>query len=167
MSAMNAAILVALFAPDLQMVANEVFQIPAKEWRYVDVPVKQVPVAVRCEFQVLSGNGAVRAELVNADGLEEWKQGHQDAKASGILGAKASFSRVVTAPDSYAVIVENRGREPLSVRLYVSLDSSERARPQARYLSLERRVTVIGISAIVFLSMVSYSAKKLLSAMRG
>jgi hypothetical protein len=164
---MNAAVLLALFAPESQTLTDEVFQIPAKEWRYVDVAVKQMPVTVDCEFHVISGTGAVRVELVNADGLNDWKQGHRDTKDSAAFGGQASFSRLISVPDEYAVVVENSGRNPATVRLRVSLDASGRGLPQARYLSPQKRLAVIVISATVFLAIVSYSAKKLLTVMRG
>jgi hypothetical protein len=164
---MTAAFLLALFAPESQTLTDEVFQIPAKEWRYVDVGVKQVPVTVECEFHVISGTGAVRAELVNAEGLDDWKQGHRDTAGSGAVAGQASFSRLITVPDDYAVVLENSGRSAASVRLYVSLDASGRGLPQARYLSPQKRLAVIAISATVFLAIVSYSAKKLLTVIRG
>jgi len=64
------------------------------------------------------------------------------------------------------VVIENRGASRANVRLRVSLDFSEQGRPQARYLSPERRWAVIAISASVFLAIVAYSARKLLGAMR-
>ncbi len=161
---MSAAVLLALVAPGLQTLTDEVFQIPAKEWRYVAVTVKQVPVTVDCDFRVISGAGAVRAALVNADGLDDWKQGNRSAASAP--APRGGFSRTVSVPDEYAVIVENSGGGDASIRLRVLLDSSGRGQPQAKYLSPERRLAVIAISATVFFAIVSYSAKKLLGAMR-
>jgi len=163
---MAAAFLLALSAGDVRTLTNEVVEIPAKEWRYVEVSVKQVPVTVRCEFHVISGTGPARVELVNAEGLENWKQGRQETKGFAASGKDAGFNHVVSVPDEYAVLVDNPEREPLTVRLRVALDSSERGRPQAKYLTPERRLAVILISATVFFAMAGYSAKKLLSVIR-
>lgn len=163
---MNAAVLLVLFAPDSQTLTDEVFQIPAREWRYVAVALKQVPVTVDCDFSVISGTGAVRVALVNAEGLDNLKQGNRDAMGSGAFARQGGFSRMVSVPDEYAVVVENSGRGPASVRLRVSLDFSGRRQPQAGYLSPQRRLAVIAISATVFLAIVSYSAKKLRTLMR-
>lgn len=163
---MSAVFALALLAPESQTITDEVFQIPAKEWRYVAVGVKQVPVTVQCDFGVISGSGEVRVALVNADGLDDWKQGSRDAASAGKPARQGGFSRVVSVPDEYAVIVENGGRGQASVRLRVSLDFSGRGQPQARYLSPQRRLAVIAISATVFFAIVSYSAKKLLGAIR-
>lgn len=165
MRALNAAVLLALFAPQSQTLTEEVFQIPAREWRYVEMVLKQVPVTVDCDFSVLSGTGAVRVALVNSEGLDALKQGNRDAMGSGAFTRQAAFSRVVSVPDEYAVVVENSGHGPASVRLRVSLDYSERG-PQARYLSPQRRLAVIAISATVFLAIVAYSAKRLLTEIR-
>lgn len=158
---MSAAVLLALFAPDSQTLTNEVFQIPAREWRYIAVAVKEVPVTVDCDFRVISGAGSVRVALVNADGLDDWKQGNRGAAGGGALAQQGGFSRVVRVPDEYAVIVENGGSGEASVRLRVSLDTSGRGQPQAQYLSPQRRLAVIAISTTVFFAIVSYSAKKL------
>lgn len=163
---MSAAVLVVLLAPASQTLTDEVFQIPAKEWRYVEVAVKQVPATVDCDFHVISGADGVRVVLVNAEGLDDWKQGTREAAGARTLARQGGFRRVVSVPDEYAVIVENGGRGEASVRLRVSLDSSGRGQPQARYLSAERRLAVIAISATVFFAIVSYSAKKLLGAIR-
>lgn len=162
---MSAAALLVLVAPGSQTLTDEVFQIPAKEWRYIAVTVKQVPARVDCDFRVISGAGAVRVALVNADGLDDWKRGNRNA--TGAPAPQGGFSRVVSVADEYAVIVENGGRGDASVRLRVSLDSSGRGQPQAKYLSREKRLAVIVISATVFFAIVSYSAKKLLGAVRG
>jgi hypothetical protein len=163
---MNIAALLLLFAPGSQTLTDEVFQIPAREWRYAAMALKQVPVTVDCEFSVMSSTGAVRVVLVNGDGLEELKQGDRDTLGAGHFARQGAFSRVVSVPDEYAVVVENGGRGPVSVRLRSSLDFSGRGQPQARYLSPARRLAVIAISTTVFLAIVSYSARKLLAALR-
>ena len=52
-----------------QTLMDEVYTIPASDWRYVPVVLKQPPVTLECEFKVLSG-GTVRVGLVNGQGLE-------------------------------------------------------------------------------------------------
>jgi hypothetical protein len=163
---MSAAALLFLFAYNSQTLLDEVFQVPAKEWRYVSATLKQVPVAVEYDFQVISGTGEVRAALVNREGLDDLKGGDREPLGSGPFAQQGKFSRVVNAPDEYAVVLENSGRGPASVRLRVSLDFSESARQRAKYLSPQRRFAVIVISATVFLGIVSYSARKLLGATR-
>jgi hypothetical protein len=62
-----AALLLVWLAAGSQMLLDEVFHVPAGEWRYVPVILKQPPVTVDCDFRVISGNGAVRVVLVNRD----------------------------------------------------------------------------------------------------
>ena len=165
MPAIGAAALLLLVAPGPQIVTDEVFEVPTKEWRYVVAPVKEVPVTVRWDYAVISGTGTVRATLVNADGLDDLKQGNREAM-TGPFTREGMFSRVVGVRDDYAVVLENSATGTARVRLRVALDYSARGRPHARTLSLERRLAVIAISATVFLAIVSYSARKLLGAMR-
>ena len=160
------AALLLLFAAGPQTLLDDVFQVPAKEWRYVPVTLKQPPVTVECEFQVISGNGTVRLALVNRDGLDELRQGDREALGSGGFRQQGRYHRLVIVPDEYEVVIENGGRTPAAVKVKVSLDFSQRGLPEARYLSPERRFAVIVISATVFLAIVTYSARKLLAAVR-
>lgn len=162
---MSPALLLLLFAVDSQTLMDEVFEVPANDWRYAQVVLKQLPVTIDYEFHVISGDGAIRAALVNLDGLEDVKKGDREPLGSGAFQRQGSFSRLIGVPDEYAVVIENRGPGRASVRLRVSLDFSER-RVQVRYLSSQRRWAVIGISASVFLAIVLISARKLLGAMR-
>jgi hypothetical protein len=163
---MSGAALVLFLAAGQQMLFDEVFQIPASKWRYAIIPLKQPPVTVECEYKVLSGKGTVRVALVNSNGLEQLRQGDKEPLSSGTFQSEGRFVRFVSAPDQYAVVLENGSAGSTSVKLRVTLDFSERGRPQARYLSLERRLAVIAISLSVFFGIVFYSAKKLLGAMR-
>ena len=161
-----AALLVLWLAAGLQVLLDEVFHVPAGEWRYVPVILKQPPVTVDCGFRVISGNGAVRVVLVNRDGLDTLRGGDREPLGSGTFTQQGQFSRLVNLPDEYAVVLENGGRGQVDVRLRVSLDFSARGRPRAQVLSPERRFAVIVISATVFLGIVFYSARKLLGVMR-
>ncbi|MBZ5592366.1 MAG: hypothetical protein LAP39_09025 [Acidobacteriia bacterium] len=161
-----AALLLLFFASEQQTLLDEVVDVRPADFRYVQVDLKQPPVTIHYEFHVVSGDGLVRVVLVNQEGLEALKQGDRDPLRSGAFQKQGSFSRLISVPDEYAVVIENRGPGRAGVRLRVSLDFSERGRPQARYLSPERRWAVIGISASVFLAIVFYSARKLLGAVR-
>ena len=163
---MNAAALFLLFATGSQPLLDEIFQVPAGEWRYVSVALKQVPVTVECDASVMSGGGAARVALVNQEGLDDLKQGDRSPLGSGAMLRQGTLQRVVSVAGEYAVVLENTGRVAETVRLRVSLDFSARGRPQARYLSRQRRLGVILISTTVFLAIIGFSARKLLGAMR-
>jgi hypothetical protein len=160
-----AALLLLFFATDSQTLFDEVVEVPPAEWRWVQVVLKRLPVTIEYEYHVISGDGVVRAALVNQEGLDDLNKGDREPLGSGAFQKQASFSRLIGVPDEYAVVIENRGPGRASVRMRVSLDFSER-RVQVRYLSAQRRWAVIIISASVFLCIVLISARKLLGAMR-
>jgi hypothetical protein len=164
---MIAAALLLWFASGPQVLLDEVFQVPASEWRYVPVVLKQPPVTVDSDFRVISGNGAVRVTLVNQEGLDQLRQGDREPLRSVPFQQQGKSSRLVSVPDEYAVVLENHGPGPATVRLRVSLDFSSSGLPQARTLSAERRFVVIVISSSVFLAIVLYSGRRLLRVMRG
>jgi hypothetical protein len=163
---MSVAALLLFFAATSQLLFDDVYQLPAGEWRYVPVTLNQPPVLVECSFSVISGNSTARVTLVNREGLDQLKQGDREPLGSGKFQREGGFSRLVIVPDEYAVVLENGTGGPAAVRFRVSLDFSARAGPQVRYLSPERRFAVIVISATVFLGIVFYSARKLRRAMR-
>jgi|SRR5579872_2666174 len=160
------AALLLLFASGSQLVVDEVYQIPPGEWRWVEIRLKQAPVAVDCEYRILSGDGAVRAVLVNGDGLDDLRQGDRKPLGTSPFNRQGQFSRMVNVPDEYAVVIENRGPGSVGVRLQVSLDFSGRGGPPVRLVSPARRLVVILISSAVFLAIVVYSARRLLAATR-
>src|SRR5689334_11085731 len=82
---MNAPALLLLFAAGVQPLADEIFQVPAGEWRYVSLALKQVPVTVECDARVISGGSAVRVALLNQQGLDDLKQGDRSPLASGAI----------------------------------------------------------------------------------
>ena len=63
-------------------------------------------------------------------------------------------------PDTY-VAIENRGPQPVRVRLRVFLEQ-----PRVRYLSRGRQLAVILISFGVFFAIVSLSARKLMRSIK-
>src|SRR5215469_10056940 len=109
--------LLLLLASVSQTLVDEVFQVPAGEWRYVAIALKQVPVTADCDFHVISGKGAVRVELVNRKGLNDWKQGARDALGSAPFQSEGVFRRVVSVADEYAVVLESGRQAPATVRL--------------------------------------------------
>jgi len=164
---MSAAVLILLWlATSPHALLDEVFHVPAGEWRYVPVILKQPPVTVDGDFRVISGSGAVRMVLLNREGLDTLRGGEREPLGSGAMAPQGQLSRLVSLPDEYAVVLENRGPSPVDVRVRVSLDFSTRGRPRAQVLSPGRRFGVIVISATVFLGIVLYSARRLLGVMR-
>lgn len=158
---MSAAALLLFLAVSSQELVDEVYQLPASEWRYVLVTLNQPPTMVEATFRVISGNSTARVTLVNREGLDQLKQGDREPLGRQKFQREGGFSRLVTVPDEYAVVLENGSGGPVSVRFRVSIDVSARGGPRVSYLSAERRVAVIVISATVFLGIVIYSARKL------
>ena len=149
-------------------VVDEIYTIPPSEWRYVPMELKQTPVGLHCDFEVLGKASEVHVALLNQANLERLRAD----QPHGILAdappqARGSFGYVVNAPAEYAVVLDNRApRAPVRVHLRISLDFSGRPVQGVGYLSRGRRLAVILISFAVFFTIVTWSAKKLLAAIR-
>lgn len=151
---------------------NEVVRIPAGDWRYVDVGLKQRPAFVSADYTVEPGSGEVRLALVERDRLERLggKPG-RDALPDGELAitAPGRFGRLRYRAQvgKYAVVVDNRlGAHEAAAHLRVSLDFGGRPGPEVTRLSPARQLTVIVITFAVFFGIVSYSARRLLQGIR-
>lgn len=154
--------------PRVELV-DEIFEIPPVEWRYVEVSLKQQPVAVGCEYEVESRGGDVRVALLTRADMLRMREGHAyGVLASTEFGSAGSMHLPVHLPGQYALVVDNRspGPKATKVHLRVYLDFS-RGRPQIGTLPRRRQIVVILISFGVFLGIVVWSGRKLLRAIKG
>jgi hypothetical protein len=140
---------------------DETFEIPAGDWRYVPRPLTEEPAMVDCIFQCGRPDAQVRLVLVSHAGLNAWRTGRDhDEIAATPAGPRGTLRTSVHDADTY-VAIENRAPQPVRVRLRVFLEQ-----PRVRYLSRGRQLAVIAISFGVFFAIVSFSARKLLKAIR-
>jgi len=157
------ALLVLWFASTRVELVNEVYSIPAADWKYLDVDLRQQPVSVDCEFQALAEDARVRVGLIRRENLRGLRRGRERFLHATELASRGSFHYTVREPGEYAVVVDNRSdQRPRSVQLRVSLDFAL----DVRYLSRQRQLAVILISFAVFFGIVTYSARKLLRAVK-
>jgi hypothetical protein len=143
---------------------DETYLIPANDWRFVDLGLRQRPALIRAEFDVQTGP-PVQLMLMERVGLERLNRGepHAVVAATGVKPHGRLEVRTVT-PGDYVVVVENRSgqAEAANVRLRVSVDFVE-----ATQLSPQRQLTVIAISFAVFAGIAAYSARRLWQGLRG
>lgn len=148
---------------------DEAFRIPAGEWRYVELGLRQQAAFVSADFEVQSGSQQVRVALMRRDDLERLR----DGQPHGVLAASepAATGRLryqVRVPGDYVVVIDNRADpdHPAEAHLRVSLDFGGRPGPEVTRLSPGRQIAVIAISFAVFLGIVSFSAQRLLRGIR-
>jgi len=149
---------------------DEVYQIPAGEWRYVEVSLQQRPALVSAAYDVRVGSDQVRLVLMRREDLDRLR----DDLPHGFLtmtppGAAGHFAYQVRQPDDYVVLVDNRAAPSRSatVHLRITLDFAAQSVPQEYSLPAERRLTIVLISLAVFAGIATYSARRLLRAMKG
>jgi hypothetical protein len=146
---------------------NEVVPVPAGDWRYAEVTLKQRPAWISAQYEA-AGNQEVRLALLRREDLDFLRQDFPP----GVLAvtSRASSGRLVyDAPlrGVYAVLVDNRaGAQAAAVHLRVFLDFGARPGPEVTTLSPARRLAVIAISFAVFFAIVIYSARRLFRGIR-
>jgi hypothetical protein len=136
------------------------------EWNWYPVSLRQRTATVVGNFEVESGSPKVRLALMTHAEMER-RHAHSsfDELAGTTPGSRGSFHFRVPRPDDYGIVVDNsQGTEDASVRVRVLLDFSG---PRVTQISPQRQLTVIALSFAFFLSVVTYSARKILRAIRG
>jgi len=154
-----------LTAPSTSVVlVDELYQIPANEWRYVEVSLQQQPALVWADYRAEGGAKDVRVALLPREDLERLR----GDRAHGWLaeteaGPSGGLRFRVREPGQYAIVVDNRaGDGPASVYLKVGLDFGQGRGPAVTTLSPHRQLAVILISFAVFFGIVTWSARRLL-----
>ena len=145
---------------------NPPFLLPPGEFRILDLSVPQTPLRVDAAFrlvenQTVSGSAAVRMELLPRAALRAMQQGmaHQ-ALAVTPEGSSGKFTSTIEDPGAYRLVITHRNlAAPVMVALSLSTDLN--ADVAATELPPSRRITVIGISFLIFFAMVGYSGWKL------
>src|SRR5579863_8356605 len=159
---MRLAALIMLLAPGPAVLLDEVFEIPASQWRIAPVTPKNAPAALQCDFRVVSGEAHVRVVVMDTEEFRQLKSGDRELLDSGEQAARGSLSRMVSAGEEFAVVMENtEARGPIRVALQVR----EQRLPVGQ-LSPQRRLGVIAISVTAFLAIVIFSGRKLLGVIR-
>jgi hypothetical protein len=104
---------------------DEVYHIPAAEWKYVEINLRQQPAVVSANYQVVGGAGQVRLALMTRSDLEHFR----NDLAHGVLavtetGGAGRLKFRVREPDDYVLIVDNREdkHRAAAVHLQVALD---------------------------------------------
>jgi hypothetical protein len=139
-------------------------QIDPGKPQWVRFEITQRPGTVRCQFQAMEG-GKLRAELFRQSELEAIGAPERYsplAKTDSM--PTGGFSQYLEQPGYYVVMIENTGDRPVNMHWNVVLAVGAK-RPVSRYLSPERRLTVILVSFISFFAIVTFSARALLRAM--
>ena len=141
---------------------DEVYVIPANDWRYVELGLNQKPALVIARFDVTPPTQKARLELMAREELEHLLAGQQHSDLSGtpFLPQGTLVYNVPVAGD-YVIVVDNRGQPASQVRLRVRLDF-----PAVKQLPREKQLTVILISFAAFFAVVTWSARRLLRNIR-
>lgn len=153
------------------VLTNDVVEIQPSEWRPFNFTVTHVPMQLKCTFQSISPEGKVRLVVLSKSDLQQFARN----QANGFLRASPEASNgtlpvEIREPGEYAVLMINGSAlpKPTQIHLFVAEEFAPRiAGPTPRYLSDQRRMVTLLLSFLGFFATVSWSASKLLRAMRG
>jgi hypothetical protein len=149
------------------VLVDELYQIPANEWRFVEVSLQQQPALVSADYRTDAGAKDLRLALLRREDLERLRDDRAYGRLAETDAGPAGHLRFRPHdPGEYAIVVDNRsGDRPVSVYLKVGLDFGEERNPEVTTLSPRRQLTVILISFAVFFGIVTWSARRLLRNM--
>jgi hypothetical protein len=162
---LSLACFVLLAASRIELV-DEVYQIPASEWRYVELGLKQRPAMVSARYEVTAGPPNIRLALLRREDLEKLRTGapHSVMDVTPESGGGSLNYQIPQAGD-YVVVIDNQARAPASVRIQIWLDFARRG-ALVTQLSPSRQLAVVAISFAVFFGIVTFSARRLLKIVR-
>jgi hypothetical protein len=157
-----------LIPPHTVDLVDEVYRIPAGEWRYVEVSLRQRPASISAQLEAQGKARDLRAAiLTRADLGRLGRDRPYGVLASSPPGPSARLGYYVRDPGEYAVVLDNRDSDaPATVRLHVWLDFGPPFGQSSDGLSPQRRLTVILVSFIGFFAIVTWSARRLLQSIR-
>ncbi|MGD0778804.1 MAG: hypothetical protein ABSC05_39005 [Candidatus Solibacter sp.] len=148
---------------------DEVYQIPPAEWKYVEVNLRQKPALVIASFEVESGADKVRLALMTRTDLAHLRDGFPHGLlAATAPGSSGALGFRVREPGDYVLVVDNRSSKarPAAVHLRIALDFASLSGPVVTRLGPRRQFTVIVLAFAFFFGVVTYSARKLLRAVK-
>jgi hypothetical protein len=153
---------VLLLAASRADLVDEAYQIPANDWRFVQLGLNQQSARVFAHYQTEEGGSRVDLTLMRRDDLELMSRGNRHGTLDATdEGPQGSLSYQVRDLGEYCFVMANHGNVPARVHLRVWLEFSG-----VTQLSPERQRNVILVSFAVFFAIVSFSARKLLKIVR-
>src|SRR5512133_1854409 len=100
-------LLLAAASSRVQLV-DEIFEIPASEWRYVELNLKQQPVAVVSDYSAGEA-GRVRMALLRREDLERLRGERPHGVLAGTRpGPRGALRHAIPGPGEYVVMIDNR-----------------------------------------------------------
>lgn len=148
---------------------DEDFHIPAGEWRYVELGLRQKAALVSANFQVRSGSHQIRLALMRREDLERLR----DDRPHGVLAATepeggGTLRYPVRVPGDYVLLIDNRAgtNQAADAHLRVALDFGIPAGQQVTGLSATRQIVVVALSFAVFFAIAGYSARRLIQGIK-
>ena len=142
--------------------------IAAHKWNYYAVNLRQQTARVDAWYAVQSPKGQVKLALLTYTDLDRLFQNVPHGVLAATPAARAGSLRCrVPRTGDYAVVVDNRdGESDVKVHVRVSLEFGGGG-PEVTSASPARRLTVVALSAMFFLTVATYSARRILRAVRG
>jgi hypothetical protein len=157
--------LLAMAAATRVEVVDETYPIPADEWRYVEVGLKQRPAMVVARFE--TAGRPVRIALMRREEMERLRQGLPNGSLAMSAREYAGTLRANVPAGDYVLVVDNRDSpHRVSVHLRIWLDFAPPSGLTMTQLSPRRRLSVILISFAVFLAIAGFAGTRLLRLVR-
>jgi len=161
------ACMLLLAASPRSEVVDEVHQIPAGDWKFKEIHLRQEPARISASYEVLEGSTKVRLALMPHEDLERMSEDLPGSIAITGEGRSGSFVDRIRRRGDYVVVLDNEGgKQAATVHLRVWLDFAPGRGTEARRLSPQRQLTVVAISFAVFFGIVTFSARRLWRAVK-
>ncbi len=156
-----------LAAPSARVeLLDETATVAAGKWSfYPSMHLRQLPVRIDADFAVQPPGGKAQLALLAHDETDRlYKNEPQGVLAATGYHRSGRLVFPVPRPDDYDIVIDNReGDRDVTVRVRVVLEFGD-PQPVVVSVSPARQWTVIALSALFFVSVVTFSARRILRA---
>ncbi len=152
-----------------ELIPSQVIEVPAHDWGQFEIGLNQRPALVDANFEVESGSSRVRMALLERGDFERLRNGDPHGMLAATDSGRGGHLRYqVRRPGRYVIVLDNRagGNQPASVRVSVWVDFSPPRVPGVTEISPTRRLIVVLISCGVFFSIVTFSLRRIMRAVK-
>ena len=159
---MIALFLFLLLAPARVPVVDQVYEVPANDWRFVQPQLPRKAAYIHAHYDVQGGSHSVALSMMPREDLERLFRGKpHDSVAGTPEGDGGDLNFEMRELDDYCFVMLNHGSGSTLVHLRIWLEF-----PGVTQLSPQRQITVVIISFAVFFAIAGFSARRLLRAVR-
>jgi len=148
----------------LIVLIDNVVSVPSSRWKAIEIKVQEAGTVIECSVAVQGSPSKINAILVTRMDADRFHAGrsYHPLYETGLQDS-SHFRYEADQPGSYVLLLDNRLEARHATDVLVKVDLWNYATVHPVTLPKGRRQVVVLLSVLFFLSVVAYSARKLMA----